>query len=386
MKILLSTPFDYAYPGGVNAHVESLDRELRALGHETRILTPGAQNGHAEYDGRICRIGRAIPIHANGSIARLALSPLLGDRVRAFLEGERFDIVHLNDPLTSTLHLSVLANSRAINVGTFHASNSSYLGFNLLYRLGRPIFDWYSQRIDYRIAVSPVARDFISHYFDGDYDLIPNGIDFDEFGPHVRPDPRVHGAAPTVLFVGRFDEPRKGLRYLIRAMRGVQDAIPNARLVVVGPGDASVYARRASRLGLRNVLFMGETPREALPGLYAACDVFCAPSTGRESFGIVLLEAMASGKPVVASDISGYRSVVRNGREALLTPPGDTASLTCAILNVLTNPDLARRLEMAGRARAKSCSWPTIARRVVECYEKASQPVRRSRPSLATTP
>jgi phosphatidyl-myo-inositol alpha-mannosyltransferase len=385
MKILLSTPFDFSYPGGVNAHVDNLERELRRLGHTTRILSPGASDGTIEDDGHVCRIGHAIPIPANGSLARLTLSPLLSSYVRPFLDREQFDIIHLNDPLTSTLHLTVLGESETVNVGTFHATNSSYLGYNLLYRLGRPIFGRFSRRIHYRIAVSPPARDFISYYFPAEYNLIPNGINFEHYGPHVEPNPAILSDDPTVLFVGRFDEPRKGFKYLIRAMRHVQNVIPTARLVVVGPGKASGYQNLIGRIGLKNVHFVGEVPGEELPSYYAACDVFCAPSTGRESFGIILLEAMASAKPVVATRIDGYRSVTNEGEAALLAEPCNPVDLGRAILSVLQDPCLATQLGIAGRERARYCSWPKIAQRVVECYEHARQEVSTEKPSLATS-
>jgi phosphatidyl-myo-inositol alpha-mannosyltransferase len=385
MKVLLSTPFDFSYPGGVNAHVENLERELRRLGHSTRILSPGAPDGTIDDDGHVCRIGHAIPVPANGSLARLTLSPFLSQYVRPFLEREQFDIIHLNDPLTSTLHLTVLANSETTNVGTFHASNSSYLGYNLLYRLGKPIFARFARQIHYRIAVSPPARDFISYYFRGNYNLIPNGIDFNHYGPHVEPHPEIAEKEPTVLFVGRFDEPRKGFKYLLHAMKHVQEQIPDVRLVVVGPGNAANYQNLIARIGLNNVHFVGEVSGGELPSYYAACDVFCAPSTGRESFGIILLEAMASGKPVVATRIDGYRSVTNEGEAALLARPCDPVDLGSAILSVLRDPCLAHQLGIAGRERARYCSWPIIAQRVVECYEHARQQVSTEKPPLATS-
>ncbi len=381
MKILLSTPFDVSHPGGVNAHVANLDRELQRMGHTTRVLSPGACDGAIDDDGHVCKIGRAHTIPANGSLARLALSPFLSKHVRAFLDEEKFDIIHLNDPLTSTLHLTVLANSQTTNVGTFHASNSSYLGFNLLYRIGRPVFARFDQHLHYRIAVSPIASEFISHYFPGDYHLIPNGIDFDRFGANQPPHPDLRTGDPTVLFVGRFDEPRKGFRHLLESMARVQDQIPCARLLVAGPGNPDSFRRQISQRRIAGVQFIGEVPDEALPAIYTSCDVFCAPSTGRESFGIVLLEAMASGKPVVASNIAGYRSVIQHDQEGLLTEPCNPASLSSAILSVLRDPELANRLGVAGRERARHCAWPTVAQRVVECYEEASA----RGPSLATS-
>jgi phosphatidyl-myo-inositol alpha-mannosyltransferase len=383
MKVLLSTPFDIRYPGGVNANIQTLDQELQRLGHQTRILSPGAPDGTVDDDGHVCRIGHAWPIPANGSLARLALSARLSRYVREFLDREAFDVVHLNDPLTSTLHLTVLACSKTVNVGTFHASNTSYLGYNLLYRLGRPFFSMFERHIDYRIAVSPTARDFISHYFPGNYDLIPNGIDFDRFGPHVSPAPSFASDRPTVLFVGRYNESRKGFRYLLEAMKQVSRGIPNARLLVVGPGTPTSFRPLLQTLAPGSVEFTGEVSAEDLPALYASADVFCAPSTGRESFGIVLLEAMAAGKPVVASDIPGYRTVIRSGNEAKLVPPANPELLGDAILSVLRNPELASRLGDAGRRRAQECAWHNIAQRVVECYERARTPASNGQPSLA---
>jgi phosphatidyl-myo-inositol alpha-mannosyltransferase len=382
MKILLSTPFDICYPGGVNAQVINLDNHLRSLGHETRILSPGAPDGKISDDGHICRIGRSYPVPANGSLARLALSPRLSKYVRSFLDREAFDVLHLNDPLTSTLHLAVLSCSRTVNVGTFHSSNTSRLGFNLLYRLGRPLFAMFDRNIHQRIAVSPTARDFIASYFPGDYRLIPNGIEFDSFGPHVEPDPRFHEERPTVLFVGRYNEPRKGFRYLLKAMRKVQEQLPNARLLVVGPGNSATFQHQIASLEPGSVVFAGEVDAGELPALYASADVFCAPSTGRESFGIVLLEAMAAGKPVIASDIPGYRSVIETGNEACLVQPANAEMLQDAILSVLRNPSLAARLGEAGRERARACSWRTITERVVECYERARTSAKDGQPSL----
>ncbi len=382
MKILLSTPFDISYPGGVNAHVLTLDRELRHLGHQTRILSPGAPDGTIADDGHICRIGHAYPIQANGSVARLALSPRLSRYVQPFLDQEAFDVLHLNDPLTSTLHLAVLDCSRTANIGTFHSSNTSRLGFNLLFRLGRPIFAQFDKHIHGRIAVSPTARDFIANYFPGNYELIPNGIDFQQFAKDVEPDSRFASDRPTVLFVGRYNEPRKGFRYLLRAMARVQAQIPDARLLVVGPGNPAAFRQQISRAGLHSVEFVGEVPVEELPAFYASADVFCAPSTGRESFGIVLLEAMAAGKPVIASDIPGYRSVIETGSEAILVEPANAKTLGDAILTVLRNPSLASRLAEVGRERARACAWQNIAQRVVECYERARKPVSDGQPTL----
>jgi phosphatidyl-myo-inositol alpha-mannosyltransferase len=373
MKILLSTPFDFGYPGGVNDHLLHLERELNRLGHTTRILAPRTYLTQPDREGRIQRIGKSLPIPANGSIAHITLSPVLNGKVRRFLERERFDIIHLQEAVTSTLHMAVLHNSTSVNIGTFHAAHPSRVGANLVYIAGKPVFNHLINKLHARIAVSEMARGFISNYFPGDYQIVPNGIDFDQFGPDVAPIAGYASDEPTILFVGRFNESRKGFRYLLQALHIVQQTIPACRLLVVGPDDPEPAKALVQRLNLQNVIFAGHVPTEEIPHYYATCDVFCAPSTGQESFGIVLLEGMASQKPVVATDINGYRSVVRHEREALLVEPRNAAMLAKALLRVLNNADLAARLGEAGRRRSAIFSWHAIARQVVECYGEARQ-------------
>jgi phosphatidyl-myo-inositol alpha-mannosyltransferase len=371
MKILLVTPFDLNFPGGVNEHLFHLDLQLRELGHSTRILTPRSGDTHQEDDGHVFRVGQSIPVPANGSTARITLSPFISGTIKEFLRAEQFDIIHLHDPLIPTLPLMVLLHSTAPTVATFHGSRSSHFGFNLGYLYAKPVLRHFVDKIDFRIAVSKTARDFINYYYPGDYTIIPNGIDETAFGPEVTPIERYASTDPTILFVGRYDESRKGLRYLIEALALLQQKLPGSRLIVAGPGEPYRYERMIEYHGVRNVTFAGEVPKEDLPAYYATCDVFCAPSTGRESFGIVLLEGMAAGKPVVATNIDGYKEVVRNFQEGILVEPKDPQALAKALGLVLSDPALAMRLGRAGRLRVRDYSWPTIARRVVECYAEA---------------
>jgi phosphatidyl-myo-inositol alpha-mannosyltransferase len=370
MKILLSTPFDFAYPGGVNDHVYYLNKELRRQGHKTRVLSPHSNNKCLE-NGHHVRIGRSIPLPANGSTARITLSPLVGKRVKEFLRSEHFDIVHLHEPLTPTLQLSVLRHSNAVNIATFHAFRPTHFGYNMAYIWFKPLLKYYLGNLHGRIAVSEPAKDFISQYFPGECAIVPNGINYEAYGPDVPTVKHLRSHAPTVLFVGRYNESRKGIRYLLEAMRLLQQRIANARLLVVGPGEPEYLQRTAACMGIRNVVIAGEVPKDELPSYYATCDVFCAPSTGRESFGIVLLEGMAAGKPVVATDIDGYRSVVRDGREGLLVEPRNPHALADAIGTLFSNDDLRRSLGMEGRKRARAFAWPAVARQVVECYQEA---------------
>ena len=368
MKILLVSAFDFSYPGGVNAHVAELDRQFQSLGHYTRILAPRSDHEREDDDGHLFKLGMALPIPSNGSTARITLSPFFSNKVKAFLRRERFDVIHLHEPLAPTLPLMVLLHSHAVNVGTFHAARTTA---NLGYFTFRPILARFDAKLDVRITPSPAAMDCASHYFPGPYEIIPNGIDLDRFGPHVSPLAPYRDDRPTILFVGRFNESRKGLTYLLQSLARVQSTVPSCRLLVVGPGSSKPFERIIDQYGLDNVVFTGPVPRAELAAYYASAEVFCAPSTGRESFGIVLLEAMASGKPVVATNIQGYNGVIRNGVEGLLIERKNPAALAEALIQCLTDAELRRRLGQAGRERAGEYAWPAIACRVLEAYERA---------------
>jgi phosphatidyl-myo-inositol alpha-mannosyltransferase len=371
MRILQVTPFDFTYPGGVNEHILHLDSQLQSLGHTTYILAPRSEFEDETDDGHVYRLGLALPIPANGSTARVTLSPFVSGKVRDFLQREQFDIIHLHEPMTPTLPLMVLLHSETVNVGTFHASRSSYFGLNLGYIYGKPILSYFFEKLHGRIAVSSVARDFIDYYFPAEYQIIPNGIDPTLFGPSNQSVDRFASEDPTILFVGRFNESRKGFKYLLQAFAMVRQEFPRARLLVVGPGSPGRYERMIARYNLRNVLFAGSVPKEDLPSYYATCDIFCAPSTGLESFGIVLLEGMSAGKPVVATDIDGYRDVVRHGVEGVLVEPKNAEALAMALVHVLADTEFAAKLGAAGRVRAQKFSWPVVADDVIECYRGA---------------
>lgn len=366
MKILLVSPFDFSYPGGVNEHILHLDHQFRALGHQTRVLSPRSDEEGEEDDGHFYKLGVTVPVPSNGSTARITLSPFVSGKIKEFLLREEFDIVHLHEPLAPTLPLIVLLHSKSTNVGTFHAARSS----NLAYFYGKPLLSFFHGRLHARIAVSPPALEFVHQYFPASYEVIPNGIDISQFGPHVQPVGRYRDGARNILFVGRYNESRKGLKYLLRAFALVRQEFPNSRLLVVGPGNPKRFDRLIERFALENVEFVGPVSKEGLASYYATCDVFCAPSTGRESFGIVLLEAMASGRPVVATNISGYSAVVRHDVEGLLVERKNPEALAMALVHSLADHDLARRLGEAGRQRAEEHSWPVIARRVLDVYER----------------
>jgi len=256
-----------------------------------------------------------------------------------------------------------------VTVGTFHAYREEPLAaVQTISPLFKPLID----KLDAKICVSEVAMDLVSRLFPGDYIIIPNGIDAQRFGSaHVQPIEKYSDGRPNILFVGRLEK-RKGFRYLIRAFPYVVEAIPDARLLVVGAygkEDKEPFLRYARIHHLSSVRFIGRVSPEELPRYYKTCDVFCAPSTGFESFGIVLLEAMAAGKPIVATDIPGYRSVLTHGQEGLLVEPENEHALAEAIVGLLQNPAEGQGMSQRGRRTAARYNWPIIARQILDLYE-----------------
>lgn len=398
MRIALVSPYDYNYPGGVGRHVAALAEQFRMAGHDVAIIVPGSSDDEPDMTGTyltgesllgmslpeardifsnpypsgrpldgVYRIGRVMPIPANGSVARITLSLRMIARVKRILAAERFDVIHVHEPLMPALPPTVLRYSQAVNIGTFHAFRPSYYG----YYSGRPLLRYFFNKLHGRIAVSRVALGYISRYFPGAYAIIPNGVDLRRFRGDVQPIERYLDGKPNILFVGRWEK-RKGLSYLIRAYELVRREFPTARLLVAGPEGrhGRAYRAYAEHHGLKDIEFIGRVSDEELPRYYRTCDVFCAPSISGESFGIVLPEAMASGKPVVTTDIEGYRQVVGHGVHGLLTPPRDERALADALCTLLDNPAERERMGANGRLAAQQYAWERVADRVLAYYRE----------------
>ncbi|MGH7903911.1 MAG: glycosyltransferase family 4 protein [Candidatus Dormibacteraceae bacterium] len=367
MKIGLVSPYDYSHPGGVTEHIRHLGEGLRKLGHEVRTFAPSHRKDIEADTPDFYRIGRVFSVPVNASVARITLSFHLANRVSEILSQERFDVLHFHEPLMPALPLTLLRMSPTVNVGTFHAFAKSNIG----YYYGRFLLKPYLNRLDGRIAVSEPARDFVGQYFDAGMRVIPNGIDTDIFRPAGEPLRRLRDGNVNVLFVGRLEK-RKGLRYLLRAFEYMQDRVPESRLVVIGDGPlrSSVENFVAGR-GLRNVLITGYVPPAELPGYYSSADIFCAPATGGESFGIVLLEAMASGLPVVTTEIPGYLTVVDPGQNALTVRPKSWQELGAMLVVLARDADLRARMGASGLAKAQRYSWREVTARVIEVYEQS---------------
>ncbi len=362
MKIGLVCPYIYPESGGVAQHVQFLYANLRLRGHDVRIIT-ASHGPQRASEGDVLRIGVGFSMPTNGSVGTLTFSPRYISQVRAVIARERFDVLHFHEPFVPFLSLFLLRESRSVNIATFHA----YAGFSPSYEIGSRVMRGHAARLHGRIAVSAAARHFIDRFFPGDYKVIPNGVDIPRFAGAV-PVARWQDGTPNVLFVGRH-EPRKGLLDLLKAHRILRKTGYGNRLLVVGSGPQEREARRyVATRGLQAVEFLGRVSDAEKAQLFRTADVFTSPATGGESFGIVLLEAMAAGAPIVASDIHGYKGVVRRGREGLLVPPREPKELAKAIGRLLSEPELRASMSEAGRARAEDFSWPRVTVRVEDYY------------------
>jgi phosphatidylinositol alpha-mannosyltransferase len=285
--------------------------------------------------------------------------------MKAIFRREQFDIVHIHEPLIPAVSLAALQFSDSVKVGTFHACHNTPRGYYYWHWLLKRYF----KRLDGRIAVSQPARDFVARHFPGDYRIIPNGIDLEHFAADVPPIEEFCDGKVNILFLGRLEK-RKGFNYLLKAYGRIKRAFPDSRLVVVGPGTRlrRKYMKEVSKMRLEDVVFAGYASYSELPRYYRTADIFCAPATGEESFGIVLLEAMAAGKPIIASNICGYASVVNDGVEGLLVPTRDEEALACAISSLLNDQALRRQMGARGRATVEKYRWDHVAQMVVGYY------------------
>lgn len=353
MRVGMLCPYSLTVPGGVQGQVLGLSRALRLKGVDVRVLAPC---DGPPPDSNVTPLGRSVPAAANGSVAPVAPDPSAQLRVIRALRDEDFDILHLHEPLAPGVTVTAVFLKALPMIGTFHAA-----GHVAAYRYLGPAVRWGAKRLDLRCAVSDDARKMAEEALGGTYELVFNGVDLVPYAKAV-PTPT---DGPTVFFCGRH-EPRKGLGVLLDAMA----ALPgDVRLWIAsdGPETPELQKRFA---GDHRISWLGRISEDEKASRMRGADVFCAPSLRGESFGVVLLEGMAAGTPVVASDLPGYSNVARAGRDALLVPPGETAALAAAIQKVLTDRDLARELVLSGESRAAEFSMDHLADRYLELYDR----------------
>ncbi|MCV2491427.1 glycosyltransferase family 4 protein [Geodermatophilus sp. YIM 151500] len=370
MRIGIVCPYQWDVPGGVQYHVRDLAETLRGMGHHVEVLTP-AEREESLTDPWLTFAGRTVPVPYNGSMASVQFGPVSAARVRRWLREGHFDVVHVHDPAPPSVGLLVCMMAEGPIVATFHAAavRSKWLA------AWGPVIRPWLEKISGRIAVSDFARRLQVEHLGGDAVIIPNGVHVQAFsaGPPFAGHTRgVDG--PTIGFVGRYREPRKGLPVLLEAMRAVVRAHPGAQLLVAGRGDAGEFRELVGEDLRPHVQLLGELSEADKAAFLRSVDVYCAPNLLGESFGVILIEALAAGAPIVASDLDAFASVLEGGTAGVLVPRGDARALARALTALLADP--ARRAELAARgpAVAAAYDWAVVARRILAVYETVLPP------------
>lgn len=354
MKILFVSDFYYPHIGGVTEHIYHLANEFEEMGHKVSVLTANIEGDLKPDERRVIRLGKSMVIPMNQSCARItgwvnlsSLSEIVNS----------FDVIHIHGIIAPTLPLFSLKVSRKTNIFTFHPT----FEYSVLYKIFKNYLNDYFKRIDGKIAVSKTARDSICKYFPGNYRIIPNGVD-----PNRFKDSAGEKNPFELLFVGRI-EPRKGLQFLIDALPEIKQEFPQVKLTVVGSGYKKMKLNIPPKIK-NSIRFLGFVSPSNLPEIFSRASVFVSPAISGESFGIVLLEAMASGTPVIASDIPGYRCVVRDKKNGLFVAPRNHHDIADKITKLLRDKNLRRELIEGGLSTAKEYSWNTIAKNIIDFY------------------
>jgi len=363
LRIGIACPYTWDVPGGVQAHVHDLADHLIALGHSVSVLTPVDDPERADLPPYVVPAGRAVPVPYNGSVARLVFGPLSLARTRRWLREGAFDVLHVHEPTVPSVSMLACFAADGPIVATFHTATARSRALQVFGTALQPALE----KVNGRIAVSPAARRVVVEHLGGDAVLIPNGVDVSRFdGAEPLPG---SGQAPTVLFLGRMDEPRKGLAVLLEALPELAALVPDVRLLIAGPGDVE-EVRQTVPASLRSrVELLGMVREQDKPRVFASGTVYCAPNTHGESFGIVLVEAMSAGTPVVASDLEAFRRVLADGAYGVLVPVRDAGALAVALGSLLQDAERRARLSAAARRGVRSYDWSTVTRQVVEVYE-----------------
>jgi phosphatidylinositol alpha-mannosyltransferase len=365
MRIGMVCPYSIDVSGGVQSHVLQLAAVMQARGNYVSVLAPASPD--VVLPDYVVSAGKAIPIPYNGSVARLQFSPAVHGRVRRWLVQGDFDVLHLHEPNAPSLSMWALRVAEGPIVATFHTSTTKSLTLSVFGGFLRPMHE----KIVGRIAVSDVARRWQMEALGSDAVEIPNGVDVGSLSSAPRLDgyPR---PGKTVLFLGRYEEPRKGMAVLLDALPKVVERFPDLQLLVVGHGDEDQLLAQAGGLA-KHIRVLGQVDDAEKASAMRSADVYCAPNIGGESFGIVLVEAMAAGTPVVASDLDAFRRVLRDGEVGRLVPVGDGAALAEALIAMLENDVLRERYAAAGSEAVRPYDWSVVANQIMRVYETVAR-------------
>lgn len=363
MRVGIVCPYSFDVPGGVQAHVLQLAEVLRGRGHTVSVLAPSSPKQHATLPDYVVSGGRALPIPYNGSVARLRFGPASHRRVKRWLADGDFDVLHVHEPNAPSLSMLALMVAEGPIVATFHTSTTKSLTLSLVQGILRPMHE----KIVGRIAVSDLARRWQMEALGSDAVEIPNGVDV----ATIAMAPRLEGyprPGKTVLFLGRYDEPRKGMSVLLDALPRLVERFADIEILVVGRGDVDQLRSQAGKFA-DHLRFLGQADDAEKASALRSADAYCAPNTGGESFGIVLVEAMAAATAVVASDLDAFRRVLQDGAAGLLVPVGDGEALADGLISVLENDVLRERYITVASEAVRRYDWSVVAGEIIRVYE-----------------
>ena len=356
-------PYSLDVPGGVQNHVQDLAEVLIGMGHHVSVLAPSVEDGK-DLPRYVVPAGRAVPVPANGSVARLAFGPKAVGRTRRWLREGQFDMLHIHEPAAPSLSLLSLWASDGPVVATYHRSS----GHSPMMAAGLAILRPSMEKVSARIAVSEYARDTLVTHFGGEPVIIPNGLHVDRFHDAL-PRPEWRGTDGTLAFVGRLDEGRKGFPVLADALPAIAERHPGVRLLVVGGGDIDAARSRIPRRHRDRVVFLGRADDAEKAQALRSADIYVAPNTGGESFGIILVEAMAARAVVVASDLPAFRRVLDGGRCGAMFENRNAAALAEQVVSLLDDRDRWVSLREAADVEVRQYDWSTVAKRILQVYE-----------------
>jgi phosphatidyl-myo-inositol alpha-mannosyltransferase len=364
MRIGIVSPYSFDVPGGVQLHVRDLAEHFISEGHFVSVLAPADDD--TPLPDYVVSSGRAVPVRYNGSVARLSFGPLTAARVGRWVDAGHFDVVHIHEPVAPSVSVLALWAVDGPIVATFHSSNLRSRAMQAAYPLLRPSLE----KISARIAVSEDARRTVTTHLGGDAVVIPNGVFVERFSSATRrPDWQGTVERPTIAFLGRMEEPRKGMPVLSLALPEIVREIPGVRVLIAGPGDAASIRDKMTTEAAEACEFLGPVSDQDKASLLASVDLYVAPNTGGESFGIILIEAMSARATVLASDLPAFDRVLDNGVAGEMFRNEEPDDLARAAVSLLRDPIRRERLATAGRARANAFDWSVVAADVMAVYE-----------------
>ena len=364
IRIGMVCPYGWDTPGGVQSHIRDLAEHLIEEGHYVSVLTPISDDS-VKHEDYVVNAGKPISIPVNGSVARVLFGPIASLRAKQWIASGDFDLLHLHEPAIPSLSLLACSAAEGPLVGTFHVSTPKK---KAIYAIG-PILEPIVEKLNARIAVSELARSTLKDHFDTDAVVIPNGIDGQKYANAKINSEYSNGH--TVGFIGRIEEPRKGLKVLIDSLSIVARFIPDVQFLVAGPGDSNEFTKKLNPQLKSRIKFLGLLSNEEKERFLKSIQIYVAPNTGSESFGIILTEALSAGTAVVASDIPAFKAVLENGDAGELFKNEDSADLAKVLVALLRDDDKRKRLGENGRLSAQKYDWQVVAEQIENVYEMA---------------